>query len=231
MTFHKRFVPHLDTRQRLALGGAALLALGATGGAAAMSMTRPTVEMAPTVPTAVARLGDTSGLVTVRGRVAGVYGDRVMVQDQTGRALVDVGRDAAAGLRTGAPLLVQGRFDGGQLRAHYLVDGAGAVQQVGPPPPPPGAHPPHHKGAGAPPPPPGAGAPPPPPPPAGAGAPPPPPGAGAPPPPTGAGAPPPPPGAGAPPPPPPAGAGAPPPPPAGQAPVPPPPAPSAPPRR
>ncbi|KQN20672.1 hypothetical protein ASE86_15470 [Sphingomonas sp. Leaf33] len=219
MTFDRRFVPHLGTRQRLALGGAALLALGATGGAAAMAMTRPTVEMAPTVPTAVAELADTSGLVTVRGRVAGVYGDRVMVQDQSGRALVDVGRDAASGLRTGAPLLVQGRFDDGQLRAHYLVDAAGAVQQVGPPPPPLGAgpRPRHDHGAGAPPPPGGAGAPPPPPP-GGAGAPPPPPpGAGAPPP--GAGALPPPPVAGSVPPPPPAGMTAPPPPPAGQAPT------------
>ncbi|WP_394653850.1 hypothetical protein [uncultured Sphingomonas sp.] len=224
MKFDRRFIPHFGTRQRLALGGAALLAIGATGGAAAMSMTRPTVEMAPTVPTAVAKLPATSGLVTVRGRVAGVYGDRVMVQDQTGRALVDVGRDAAAGLRTGAPLLVQGRFDDGQLRAHYLVDSAGAVQQVGPPPPPPGARPrpPHGSGAGAPPPPPpppGAGAPPPPPP-GGPGAPPPPP--------PGAGAPPPP-GAGAPSPPPPVGADAPPAPAAGQvqAPPPPPPPPAA----
>ncbi|WP_277980393.1 hypothetical protein [Sphingomonas phyllosphaerae] len=184
-------LPHITAPRRIALAGAALLALGAAGGAGAMALTRPAVEMAPTVPTAVAKLPQSSGVVTVRGRVAAVYGDRFVVEDATGRALVEAGRDSAP--RAGAPVLVQGRYDEGQLRARFLVDSAGA-REVGPP------RPPH--GAGAPPPPaPGAGAPPPPPP--GVGAPPPPPGAGAP--------PPPPPGAGAPPP---AGAGAPPPPPA-----------------
>lgn len=193
-------IPHLSRGQRVALGGAALLAMGAAGGAGAVQLTRPSVEMAPTVPTAIAKLPATSGIVTVRGRVAGVYGTRFLVEDASGRTLVDAGRGAGT-LTKGAPVLVQGRFDDGQLRARFLAD-QGGVREVGAPPPPP---PPPAPGAGAPPPPPpGAGAPPPPPP--GAGAPPPPPpGAGAPPPPPapGAGAPPPPPpGAGAPPPPP-----------------------------
>jgi hypothetical protein len=192
-------IPHLTRGQRVALGGAVLLAVGAAGGAGAVQLTRPGVEMAPTVPTAIGKLSASDKIVTVRGRVAGVYGSRFLVEDATGRTLVDAGRGAGT-LTKGAPVMVQGRFDDGQLRARFLVDQAGGVREVGAPPPP--------RGAGAPPPPPpGAGAPPPPPP--GAGAPPPPPGAGAPPPP-----PPPAPGAGAPPPPP-AGAGAPPPPPAG----------------
>jgi hypothetical protein len=193
-------IPHLPRGQRIALGGAALLAMGAAGGAGAVQLTRPSVEMAPTVPTAIAKLPASNGIVTVRGRVAGVYGTRFLVEDASGRTLVDAGRGAGT-LTTGAPVLVQGRFDDGQLRARFLADQDG-VREVGAPPPPP---PPPAPGAGAPPPPPpGAGAPPPPPP--GAGAPPPPPpGAGAPPPPPapGAGAPPPPPpGASAPPPPP-----------------------------
>jgi hypothetical protein len=193
-------IPHLSRGQRIALGGAALLAMGAAGGAGAVQLTRPSVEMAPTVPTAIAKLPATSGIVTVRGRVAGVYGTRFLVEDASGRTLVDAGRGAGT-LTKGAPVLVQGRFDDGQLRARFLAD-QGGVREVGAPPPPP---PPPAPGAGAPPPPPpGAGAPPPPPPGAGAPPPPPPPGAGAPPAPpaSGAGAPPPPPGAGAPPPPP-----------------------------
>ncbi|WP_341209561.1 hypothetical protein [uncultured Sphingomonas sp.] len=181
-------IPHLSRGQRVALGGAALLAMGAAGGAGAVQLTRPSVEMAPTVPTAIAKLPATSGIVTVRGRVAGVYGTRFLVEDASGRTLVDAGRGAGT-LTKGAPVLVQGRFDDGQLRARFLAD-QGGVREVGAPPPPPA---PPAPGAGAPPPP-GAGAPPPPPP--GAGAPPPPPvqGAGAPPPPLpGAGAPPPPP--------------------------------------
>lgn len=181
--------PRISRGQKIGLAGAALLGLGVAGGAGAVSLTRPAVEMAPTVPTAIARLPQSSGVVTVKGRVAEVYGNRFVVQDNSGRTLVDAGREGQGVVSVGNPVLVQGRYDQGQLHARFLVDRAGAVREVGaPPPPPPPA--PHGPGAGAPPPP-GAGAPPPP----GAGAPPPPPpGAGAPPPPpAGAGAPPPPP--------------------------------------
>jgi len=135
------------------------------------------------VATPIASLPATNGLVTVRGRVAAIYGNRFIVEDRTGRSLVDTGR-ADGALRTGAPVLVQGRYDDGQLRAHFLADREGGVRQAGMPP-----RPPH--GAGPPPGGPGArpggpGAPPPPPPPGGPGAPPPPPpGAGATPPPGG----------------------------------------------
>lgn len=150
---------NMSARQRLGLGGAALLALGAVGGAGAVSLTRPSVEMAPTVATPVARLSGTQGLVTVRGRVAEVYGDRFVVQDGTGRALVAIGRDEGAGISRGSPILVQGRFDDGQLRARFLVDGSGQAREVGP-----GGH--RHGGRHAPPP--GRDGPPPPPPPSGA---------------------------------------------------------------
>ncbi len=212
----------LEHRQWAALGAVVVLAASA-GGAGAMAMTRPSIEMAPTVATPIAKLASSSGIVTVKGRVAEVFGNRIVVQDGSGRAMIDAGPDGASNLTTGAPVMVQGRYDQGQLRAQFLVGPNGAVEAVGP------AHPPH--GPGAPPPPPGAGpdGPPPPPPGAGpAGAPPPPPpgagpaGAG----PTGAPPPPPPPGAagappaaGAPVPPPPGAAGAP---PAAGAPVPPP---------
>lgn len=186
-------------RTRMALAAAALLAAGAAGGAGAVQLTRPTVEMAPTVPTAIARLPQASGIVTVKGRVAETYGNQFVVQDGTGRALVDAGRRGSDAVRVGSVMTVQGRYDDGRLRASYLVDPQGRIDAVGAPPPPPGAGAP-------PPPPPGAGAPPPPPPGAGAPPPPPPGGPGAPPPPPpGAGAPPPPP-AGAVPPAPPAGA-------------------------
>lgn len=205
----------LEHRQWAALGAVVVLAASA-GGAGAMAMTRPSIEMAPTVATPIAKLASSSGIVTVKGRVAEVFGNRIVVQDGSGRAMIDAGPDGASNLTTGAPVMVQGRYDQGQLRAQFLVGPNGAVEAVGP------AHPPH--GPGAPPPPPGAGPAGPPPPPPGAGPagapPPPPPGAG----PAGAGptgAPPPPPAGanGVAPPPPPGAAGAP---PAAGAPVPPP---------
>lgn len=149
----------LSPRHRLVLGGAALLALGAAGGAGAVQLTRPPVEMAPAVPIAAARLAQTSGIVTVKGRVAETYGDRFLLQDGSGRVLVDVG-PAGAGLAGGSMVTVQGRYRDGQLHASFLVDGQGNVQAVGAPP-----HPPHHRHGPPPPgdpevspPPPGAGA-------------------------------------------------------------------------
>ncbi|WP_271300327.1 hypothetical protein [Sphingomonas sp. CV7422] len=214
---------HMTIRQRLALGAAALVAVGAAGGAGAVALTRPGVEMAPTVATPIARLANSNGIVTVKGRVAEVFGDRFVVQDGSGRAMIDAGRDGTAHVTRGNAVLVQGRYDEGQLRAHFLVGPSGEVNEVGPrprprgpgadapppPPPPPGAGP-----AGTPPPPPGvgpAGSPPPPPPGAGPAGTPPPPAVGP---------------AGTPPPPPPVNGAAPPAPRAGAAPVAPAPAPT-----
>jgi len=154
-TMIKKWMPHLTRKQGLVVGASALLILGAAGGAGAMALTRPTVEMAPMVTTAVARLANARGIVSVRGRVAEVYGDRFLIRDATGRALVDGGRRAMDSLRPNDSVLVQGRFDDGQLHARYLVDASGAVQEVGPPPPPAGHRgPPVPAGTGAPPPPP-----------------------------------------------------------------------------
>ena len=143
MAFHN--IIHLSGRQRVGIGAAALLAIGAAGGASAVAVTRPSVEMAPIVPTAVSKLSSSSGIVTVRGRVAAVYGSRFLIEDGTGRMLVDTGRHGVT-MTGGAPVLVQGRFDDGQLKARFLVDQAGDIREVGAPPPP--AH-----GHGAPPPP------------------------------------------------------------------------------
>ncbi|WP_294331046.1 hypothetical protein [uncultured Sphingomonas sp.] len=157
----------VSPRTRLTLAAAALFAVGAAGGAGAVQLTRPSVEMAPTVPTATAKLAQTNGIVTVKGRVAETYGDRFVLQDGSGRALIDVG-PAGNGVASGSTVTVQGRYVEGQLHASFLVDGQGNVQAVGAPPHPPrdrrGPPPPPPGGPGAPPPPPGAGAPPPPPP-------------------------------------------------------------------
>ncbi|PTR06640.1 MULTISPECIES: hypothetical protein [unclassified Novosphingobium] len=168
----KNPVGHIPHRMKLASGVAVLLALGGAAGAGAVAYTRPPVEMAPTVPTAIAQVPQRSGITTVKGKVAEVYGDRFVLQDGTGRLLVDVGRDGSGQVRSGNALMVQGRYDNGQLRASYLVDPQGGVTQVGAPPPPP-PPPPRGPGRDAPPPPPPPGdgsAPPPPPPPPPAGA-------------------------------------------------------------
>lgn len=156
----------IGRRQRLALGAAALVAIGAAGGAGAVALTRPSVEMAPTVATPIARLPASSGIVTVKGRVAEVFGDRFVVQDGSGRAMIDAGRDGTGRLARGNVVTVQGRYDDGQLRARFLVDPSGQVNEVGPAHGPRGPGGPHGPGGpggpggprgDGPPPPPGAG--------------------------------------------------------------------------
>jgi hypothetical protein len=160
--------------------GAGLLLIGLGVGAVAGHAARPAIEMAPTVATPIRTLADGTNIVSVRGRVAETYGNKVIMDDGTGRALVDFGPqgDRRALVQPGQVVTVQGRYDRSLLHAAFLVDASGKVEALGPL----GGPPPHGPGA-PPPPPPGAGAPPPPPP-GGPGAPPPPPvGAGAPPPP------------------------------------------------
>lgn len=127
-----RYVPRVSRKTQLGLGGAVLLALGAAGGAAAIGATRPAVEMAPVLPVAISALPQHSGLVTVKGRVAEVYGDRFTISDGSGKTMVDAGREGRNVVSAGAPVTVQGRYDEGQLRASFLVDGNGQIDQVGP---------------------------------------------------------------------------------------------------
>ena len=128
-----RLMDTLNRGTRMKLAAAALLAVGVAGGASAVSLTRPGIEMAPTTPTAIARLSGTSGVVTVKGRVVEIFGDRFVLQDATGRTMIDAGRNGD-GVTAGATMTVQGRYDNGQLRASYLVDPNGRIVAGGPPP-------------------------------------------------------------------------------------------------
>jgi hypothetical protein len=116
---------------KLGAGAVLLLALGAAGGAAVVETTRPAVEMAPASPVAISSLAQRDGIVTIKGKVAEVYGDRFILADGSGRAMVDTGHDSTSAT-TGAALTVQGRYDDGQLHASFLVDQAGNVTSVGP---------------------------------------------------------------------------------------------------
>ena len=120
-------------RGNLALVGAGLLALGGVAGAVVMAETRPSVSMAPATPVAIRSLSS-SGIVTVRGRVAEIYGNKFIMADASGRALVDTGRDGEGGnlVTPGEPVTVQGRFDRGFVHAAFLVGPDNKVVALGP---------------------------------------------------------------------------------------------------
>jgi len=133
-------------RGRPAILGAALglLVLGGGAGALAVEANRPSVTMAPATPVAIRTLtNDDDSIVTIRGRVAEIYGDKFVMADASGRALVETGREGADGTlaRVGQPVTVQGRFDRGTLHAAFLVGADGKVKALGPL-----GRPPHDRG-------------------------------------------------------------------------------------
>jgi uncharacterized protein YdeI (BOF family) len=123
----------LRGRKGLALGGAGLLILGGAAGAVTLAATRPGVEMAPVNPIAIRALASDS-IVTVRGRVAETYGNKFILADATGRALIDAGREnsGSALVAPGQTVTVQGRFDDGFVHASFLVKPDGKVTALGP---------------------------------------------------------------------------------------------------
>ena len=126
------------------LAAAALLAVGAVAGAGAMRLAhedRAAFDAAlPTTP--IAQLAD-ADRVEVAGRVVEIFGNKFVVEDGGGRALVETGRagEGAALVGRNDAVTVQGRFDGGFLHAAALQYADGRVEELRPPPP-------RHRGPG-----------------------------------------------------------------------------------
>lgn len=123
----------LSRRPALALATVGLLAVGGGAGALAVATSRPSVTMAPATPVAIRSLSD-EGIVTVRGRVVEIYGNKFVLQDASGRALVDTGREGEDGalVAAGQVVSVQGRFEHGFMHAAFLVAPDGKVTALGP---------------------------------------------------------------------------------------------------
>lgn len=134
MSDHPVPTTRLPVRRRIAgLAAAGLIAVGAAAGAVAVEASRPSVTMAPATPVAIRSLGD-NGIVTIRGQVAEIFGNKFVMADATGRALVDTGREGEGGtlVHPGEAVTVQGRFDRGFIHAAFLVSPGGKVVALGP---------------------------------------------------------------------------------------------------
>ncbi|WP_320198911.1 hypothetical protein RMR16_019210 [Agrobacterium sp. rho-13.3] len=127
--------PHKHSRRyALPIAAAAVaLAIGVVGGAGAMKLVRPTPEMAPVTPVAISTM-PTSSLVTIKGTVAEIYGNKFILQDESGKALVETGPAGDDGdlVKANEAVTVQGRFDNGFVRASYLVRQDGKTEALGP---------------------------------------------------------------------------------------------------
>jgi uncharacterized protein YdeI (BOF family) len=122
---------------------AALLVAFAVGGgvtAVALQARRPALMMLTAAP--ITSMHDWSE-VAVKGQVAEVFGNKFIVQDDSGRALVDTGRSGESGnlVAKSETVTVQGRFEHGFIHAQAISHPDGRndfVGPPGPPPPPPG---------------------------------------------------------------------------------------------
>jgi hypothetical protein len=76
--------------------------------------------------------------VAVKGSVAEIFGNKFIMQDDSGRALVDLGPrgDNAKAVAQGESITVQGRFDRGVVHAQVVVHADGRSEAFGPPKPP-----------------------------------------------------------------------------------------------
>ena len=131
----------MKTLSKIAAG--ALLITGIAGVAVAQTpATPPAPPPAQAVmlltPVAIGKL-QASDVVAVKGNVAEIYGNKFILQDDSGRMLVDLGprgNDANA-VTKGEQVSVQGRFDRGFIAAQVVSHADGRNQAFGPPAPPP----------------------------------------------------------------------------------------------
>lgn len=88
-------------------------------------------------PIAIGRM-QADNIVAVKGVVAEIFGNKFILQDDTGRALVELGPQGEDGtaVTKGEQVMVQGRFDRGFIVAQVVSHADGRNQGFGPPPPP-----------------------------------------------------------------------------------------------
>jgi hypothetical protein len=117
----------------------AILALGVGIGSFASRRDR-TAAYAPLPPVAIAAMTDWSN-VEIKGQVAEIFGNKFVLQDTSGRTLVETGRQGedAALVQKDEPVTVKGRFEHGFVHAEFIVHGDGKIVALQPP----HGHPPH----------------------------------------------------------------------------------------
>jgi hypothetical protein len=133
-----RFAPVRPGRLGVGLAAAFLAAFALGGGvtAAALQARRPTLVML--TPSPIASMANWSE-VAVKGQVAEVFGNKFIIQDDSGRALVDTGPIGENGnlVTKSETVSVQGRFEHGSIHAQAISHPDGRNDLVGPPGPPP----------------------------------------------------------------------------------------------
>lgn len=124
---------------RRAIGAGALIAVLVAGAALGAGGTRMAQLYRPQSvmllqPGAINQMSETS-VVAIKGEVADIFGNKFVLQDASGRALIDTGPrgEGRAVAAKGETLTVQGRFERGIVRAEVIVHADGRNEAFGPP--------------------------------------------------------------------------------------------------
>lgn len=130
------------SRGAWAIGGSALVGLllvGAVAGAVGMKYGQMSEKQALLPPVAINAMTDDS-LVAVKGKAVELFGNKFIITDSTGRALVDTGREGEDRtlVAKDEQVTVQGRFDNGFVRAAMVIHEDGTVDELRPARPGPG---------------------------------------------------------------------------------------------
>ena len=138
-TSEPRALPPRRHLSRRAIGGGILLAVLVAGAAVGAGGTHLAERWQPQrvmllQPGPIDQMKDATP-VAVKGDVAEIFGNKFIVQDGSGRALVDTGPrgDRAPPAVKGETLTVQGRFDHGVLHAEIVSHADGRNEAFGPP--------------------------------------------------------------------------------------------------
>lgn len=122
------------------MAGALLGAFAVGAGATAVAQRSNRVTLVALAPAPISAMNNRSP-VAVKGQVAEVFGNKFVIEDEGGRALVETGPqgEGTALVAKAETVTVQGRFDHGFIHAVAIQHADGHNDLVGPPgvPPPP----------------------------------------------------------------------------------------------
>ena len=124
------------SRGRTAALSAGLLIIGAAVGAGALRVAGGISREASFVlqPSPIASMSEWPP-AAIKGQVAEVFGNKFIIADASGRALVETGREGEGGrlVKPNETLTVQGQFERGFLHASVIQHEDGRADLVGPP--------------------------------------------------------------------------------------------------
>jgi len=126
----------IGSRGRTVAFSIGLLLIGAVIGAGALRVAGGGQRQASFVlqPSPIAAMAEWAP-AAIKGQVAEVYGNKFIITDASGRALVETGREGEGGrlVKPNETVTVQGRFERGFLHASVIQHEDGRADLVGPP--------------------------------------------------------------------------------------------------